>query len=129
MIKRLAKWWKQRQQDRQDALMFERKIIVSFNDAEIRAIFPDGTAEGIEWSDVRRIFIETNDTGPAGADFWWVFEGDTQRCAFPQGATGETEATKAVPSRFSGFDDMMVIKAVGSTSNARFVCWERTHAL
>src|SRR5260221_592090 len=65
MIKRLAKWWKQRQQDRQDALMFERKIIVSFNDAEIRAIFPDGTAEGIESSDARRIFIETKDTGPA----------------------------------------------------------------
>jgi hypothetical protein len=109
--------------------MFERNICVSFDDVGIRATYPDGTTEAIEWPSVRRIFIETNDSGPWGADFWWVFEGNTQRCAFPNGATGEAEATKAVPSRFPGFDDMTVIKAVGSTSNARFVCWERTNAL
>jgi hypothetical protein len=78
MIERLAKWWRQRRQDRRDALMFERNICVSFDDVGIRATYPDGTTEAIEWPSVRRIFIETNDSGPWGADFWWVFEGNTR---------------------------------------------------
>jgi hypothetical protein len=129
MIGRLAKWWKDRRQANRDALMPERKILVSFTDAGIRASYPDGTTEAIEWPSVQRIYIETNDSGPAGADFWWVLEGDAARCAFPQGATGEAEAARVVASKFAGFDDMMVVKAVGSTSNARFVCWERKNAL
>jgi hypothetical protein len=133
MIKHFAEWWnrkrQERRQERIDALLFERKIVVSFDNVRLSAVYPDGTTETIAWPEVQRIAIETNDSGPAGADFWWVFESDTKRCVFPKGATGEPEAVDVVSSRFPGFNDLAVIKAIGSTSNARFVCWERGNAL
>jgi len=129
MTNRLAKWWSSKRRDARDTLMFERKIVVSFDDVGISAVYPDGTTEAIAWSEVQRITIETNESGPAGADFWWIFESDAKRCAFPKGATGESEAIDAAPSRFPGFNDIAVIQAIGSTSDARFVCWERGGAL
>jgi hypothetical protein len=32
MLKSFIGWWKQKQQERRDALMFERQVLVSFND-------------------------------------------------------------------------------------------------
>ncbi len=60
-----------------------------------------------------------------GADVWWVFEGNDARYAYPQGATGEQEVMDAFKLRLPGFDWEAVIRAQGSTDNARFVCWEK----
>lgn len=129
MIKRLIAWWRLKRQERRDALLFERKVIVRVDDNGISATFPTGKSEQIAWSEVKRVAIETNDSGPWGADFWWLLEGEARRCAYPQGATGEIEAMDAFTTRFPGFSHEAVIKANGSTSNARFVCWERSNAL
>jgi hypothetical protein len=125
MFERLTAWWHRRRQERREALLLERKIIVSFDESGITAAFPGGRTEAIAWSEVERVAIETNDSGPWGADFWWLLEGETKRCAYPQGTTGEMEAMAAFPSRFPGFSHKAVIAASSSTSNARFLCWER----
>lgn len=108
--------------------MFERQVVVTADDAAITAAYPDGRRESIAWNDVQRIAIETNDSGPWGADLWWLFEGTSQRCAYPQGATGDQETLVTLSQRFPGFRDDVVIEAMGCTANARFVCWERSRA-
>jgi hypothetical protein len=129
MFERFTAWRRRRRQERREALLPERKIVVSFDESGISAAFPEGPALAIAWSEVERVAIETNDSGPWGADFWWLLEGEAKRCAYPQGATGELEAMAAFPSRFPGFSHTAVISANCSTSNARFLCWERGKAL
>ena len=71
------------------------------------------------------MLASTNDTGPRGADVWRMLEAVSpeHRVCVPQGATGE----QAVIDRLlglPGFDYGQLIKAMGSTSNALFKCWE-----
>jgi hypothetical protein len=75
---------------------------------------------------VQCVAIETNDSGPWGADVWWLIEGNQSRCAYPGGATGDIDALKAMESRLTGFNDECVVQAMGCTSNRRFICWQRS---
>lgn len=66
------------------------------------------------------VYVETNDSGPWGADLWWLLNdksGQT-KVAFPQMATGE-DAVIARLERLPGFE----IKGMNSTEHARFLCW------
>ena len=97
---------------------------VSVDDRTVSVKRPDGQLESLAVSELREVAIVTNDSGPWGADVWWHLAGAAAgtRCAFPGGATGEPktiEFAHALP----GFDAKAFIRAMGSTSNARFVCW------
>jgi len=77
--------------------------------------------------DLSGVAIQTNDTGPWGADVWWLLFGcnDQLSCAFPQGATGESALIDylfALPS----FDHGEMIKAMTSTENVTFAVWRRS---
>src|SRR5688572_5617872 len=121
---RIAAWFAKKRKERADAVMFERAVVVRFDDAGIAATYPDGRVEAIAWDDVDIVAVETNDSGPWGADVWWLLEGADQRCAYPQGATGDDEALAEFSRRLPGWSDTM-IRGMSCTSNARFVCWER----
>ena len=129
MFNGLRGWLRRRREARTAALVFEREVIVRLDDAGISSTYPDGATQSIQWADVRRVVVETNDSGPWGADVWWLLEGETTRCTYPQGATGDPEALAEYPRRFPDFNHEAVITAMGCTSNARFVCWEQPHAL
>ena len=78
--------------------------------------------------DLTSVAIETNDTGPGGADVWWLlFRTGQTACAFPQGATGETVVLKLLMA-LPEFDQSETIKAMGCTSNSTFIVW-RPHAV
>lgn len=109
--------------------MFEHQVVVSFDGAGVSASFPTGETQSIAWRAVSCVAIETNDSGPWGADFWWLLEGQSDRVAYPQGATGDLEMLEQLPVMFPGFNHAAVTEASGSTSNARFVCWERGNGL
>ena len=125
----LLNWLREKWNARKEAVMFERQVVVTANESGISAVFPDGTVQSISWTDIDCIAIETNDSGPWGADLWWLFEGKSVRVAYPQGVTGELEILGLLPARFPRFSDKQVILANGCTSNSRFVCWERKNAL
>lgn len=108
---------------------FEQSVIVSVDHEGISAVYPSGDTSSIKWPNVGRIGIQTNDKGPWQPDVWWILEGASNRCTYPNGATGEHDALKEIESRFPGFDDKAVIKAMGCSSNAVFMCWERKNAL
>jgi len=86
-----------------------------------------GQITSIAKSDLSGVAIETNDSGPWGADVWWLLfdSADEMTCSFPQGATGE-DALIAYLSALPSFDHGEMISAMRSTSNAVFPVWRRS---
>jgi hypothetical protein len=93
----------------------------------ISAVDPGGEVRSVALSDLGGVMIETNDSGPFGADVWWLLFGADDRlaCAFPQGAVGEKAAVHRLVG-LPGFDHEAMIMAMGSTGNAVFPVWRRS---
>lgn len=88
--------------------------------------FPDGTLVQVRWKDIVLIKIKTTDDGPWGTDVLWGFHTANSNPALviPGGATGELTMLEALKNIFPTFDEEIVRKAMGSTSNAEFICWK-----
>ena len=83
-----------------------------------------GKTQSVDLADLRGVMIETNDSGPFGADVWWLLFGADDRlaCAFPQGSAGEKDAVDVLIA-LPDFDHEAMIMAMGSTTNAVFPVW------
>ncbi len=125
MLHEVATWLRSLRARVTAPVPFEREVVVSVSDTGVTAEYPTGTVLTIQWSSIERISVETNDSGPWGVDVWWILECPTGTCYFPLGATGEEAALVEFKHRFAGFE----VKGMNSTSNAKFVCWEKLHAL
>jgi hypothetical protein len=99
-------------------------FVVTVSEAGIVNRRPDETVETIARDDLVEVAIETNASGPWGADVWWRLRSRNpeSECVFPGGATGEP-AVVAWVQQLPNFDNSAFIQAMGSTSEARFVCW------
>jgi hypothetical protein len=103
----------------------ESRFVVRLSESEVVCERPDGRIERVAWADLQKVEIVTTADGPLAPDVFWVLHGTDGGCAVPQGATGDgqlLERLQALP----GFDDHAVIEAMRSTSNRRFLCWQRT---
>jgi hypothetical protein len=102
----------------------ECQFIVEVNETEIVNHRPGGKIERIAFADLRAVIIETNDKGPFAPDVFWILLGDHPEigCVYPQGATGEQEAMKAL-LKLPGFDIEQLLRAMKSTDNTSFLCW------
>jgi hypothetical protein len=125
MLGRVTSWLASLRKARAESVWAERQFHVEVPDHGLSSAFPTGETQFLAWKDVARILVETNDSGPLGADVWWVLEGGSSRCTFPQGATGENDALSEIQRRFASFE----AKGMNSSSVATFVCWEKGHAL
>jgi hypothetical protein len=107
-----------------EGLYPECLFVVTVSDSEIVTQRPDGKIERVSIRDLQEVTIVTNDSGPYGADVWWLLVGSKADagCAFPGGATGEAKVLEFV-QRLPGFNNQAFIEAMGCASNARFVCW------
>ena len=94
------------------------------DDMQCVVIDPRGQAMNVAIADLMGIAIETNDSGPWGADVWWLLFGKDGKLAyaFPQGASGETAALDRL-MKIPGFDYEEMIRAMVSTDNAVFPVW------
>jgi hypothetical protein len=98
---------------------------VHFDDATITSTFASGgETETVRWDDLQEVGIVTTDEGPTAEDVFWILLGANGRCAVPGGADGMKELLVQL-QQLPGFDNGAVIRAMGSTANARFVCWKR----
>ena len=88
----------------------------------------DGSVkEQITWQDVEEIKIITTDEGPYQEDVFFALVGPNDKgCLIPHSAAVRTKLLEILQARFSGLDDNMVIKAMGSTTNNSFVVWKRS---
>jgi hypothetical protein len=102
----------------------EAQWTVSADDSGFHGTDHTGAIMTLALADLSAVVIETNDSGPIGADVWFLLFGADRKLgfAFPQGATGD----KAVVDRLMklpGFDFEEMIKAMSSADNATFVLW------
>ncbi len=99
-------------------------FVASISDGRITVTHPDRPVQSIALADLKEVAVVTNDSGPWGADVWWLLIGNEEGagCTFPGGATGE-QTVLAELQRLPGFNNDAFIQAMGSTSNARFSCW------
>ena len=87
---------------------------------EIVCRAPNQPEQRIRMADLGAVYVETNDSGPWGADVWWLLhdkEGQA-KVAFPQMATGEKAALERL-QLLPGFE----VRGMNSTENGRFMCW------
>ena len=125
MFSLISNWWEKRHQSKKKLGMTEGEVLISWDQTGVAVIFPSGERHGLAWKDINCVAIETNDGGPSSSDVWWLLESQDLRVAYPQDAAGSDSLMTELPKRFPGFSYGAVISAMGSTENARFVCWER----
>jgi hypothetical protein len=100
------------------------RVVVT--DDTVTRFRPDGVEESVRWDDLVEVGIVTTDEGPWSEDVFWLLMASDRKtgCAVAQGAEGADKLLLAL-QKLPGFDNEAVIKAMGSTSNARFVCWRK----
>jgi hypothetical protein len=108
-------------------LMPEALDVVTFDERTITVRYSGGATRTIDWDELTMVGIKTTDEGPFVADVFWGLHGPDggPRVVYPQGATGDGELLAEMQRRLVGFDDTQLIMAMGSTSNAFFVIWQR----
>jgi hypothetical protein len=118
-------WWRVRGRRPQSP---ESLFRVTITDDELSLQDPHGKSVAVAWKDITLVKIRTTSAGPWEPDVFWGFETRDQHPALivVGGATGEQDMIRALNERLPGFNDDMVIKAMGSTSNREFVCWPAT---
>jgi hypothetical protein len=99
---------------------------VEFDERGIRRYRSNGPMEEIEWSELDEIGIVTTDEGPWVDDVIWLFSNADQSngCAVSNYSPGFSELLSRIQA-LPGFDNEAVVRAMGSTSNDRFVVWKK----
>lgn len=108
------------------SLQPESKWVITIDRGRITVRDEGGETRSVAKDDLFGVAIETNDSGPWGADVWWLLfdRDDRLACAFPQGATGEDAAIGYI-SALPAFDHAEMIKAMRSADNAVFAVWRK----
>ena len=101
---------------------------VTFDDERIVRTMQNGRQETIRWSELRNVTIMTTDEGPFEDDVFWVLSGTQTGCLVPSEAEGMKELLPRL-QQLPGFDNEAVIRAMGSTANERFLCWQEKDGL
>ncbi|WP_295639131.1 hypothetical protein [Novosphingobium sp.] len=99
----------------------EARFVVEVTaDDQIVCRSPKQVEQRIRMADLGAVCLETNHSGPWGADVWWLLNDRTGRTkvAFPQMATGEEAALQRL-RLLPGFE----VRGMNSVEEARFVCW------
>lgn len=108
-----------------DGRLFPESLFkVTVTDDHVRHDSPNGESEELKWSELQQVEIHTTDEGPSLPDVFLVLIGKESTCRIAQGATGEPALLERL-QQLPGFDNEKLIDAMGSTSNERFVCWQR----
>ena len=105
----------------------EEAITVTFDSKAIYCNKPNNVNEFISWEKLDAVLIETTDQGPISADvFWLLLSKDmSEGCIFPQGANGEEELIAELQKKLPNFNNSMLIKAMTSVENQKFLIWKR----
>ncbi len=109
---------------RETRLMPESSYVVQLSDSSVTCTHPTGSVERVEWNDLWQVEIVTTSDGPFAPDVFWLLHGSNTGCAIPQGATGDRELLERL-QRLPGFRNEVVIEAMSSTEDRRFLCWDK----
>ena len=96
-----------------------------FDDVKVTRTLRDGREETLLWSDLEEVALITTDEGPIMGDVFWTLLGTTSGCLVPCEADGTKELLVRL-QRLPGFKNEVIVQAMGSTENAKFVCWRKS---
>lgn len=118
--------WIQRQRELRQGHSFSKQpqFVVDMDEEWVRCHRPEGKTEQVRWTDLQAVILETTDEGPFACDVFWILVGTDTGCLIPQNAANGDKLLERL-QELPGFDDRKVIEAMGSSENARFLCWER----
>jgi len=102
-----------------------KKDRVVFDTERVTRIMPSGKTETVRWDELQEVFILTTDEGPMADDVFWMLCDKDGGCAIPSEAEGTKELLVRL-QQLPDFDNEAVIKAMGSTCNAKFICWRQS---
>jgi len=97
---------------------------VTFDELSVKRVMQDGRVEKIAWTELEEVCIITTDQGPAVDDVFYLLTGNGRGCAVPSEAVG-MQALLPRLQALPNFNNEMAIRAMSSTSNAKFLCWQR----
>jgi hypothetical protein len=101
------------------------KVHVSFDDLTITARYANGQRRSIAWNVLTKVGITTTDEGPMVDDvFWGLHSQERVEIVYPSEAIGAQELLGAMQARLKDFNNEVLIRAMGSTANNRFVVWQ-----
>ena len=101
-----------------------RKARVECDEVGMTLTTAAGRQESVRWDDLHEVFIVTTDEGPLVDDVFWMLRSESGGCAVPSETAGVERLIERL-QQLPGFNNRAVIQAMGSTDNARFVCWDR----
>jgi hypothetical protein len=99
-----------------------REPVVTLDADGVTKTFANGTVESLRFDDLREVHIVTTSGGPWSVDASWLLLGPNGGCVVPC----NSEVSKPLLERLQqlpGFDDMIVVVAMGCTDDARFKVW------
>ncbi len=100
-----------------------RKLVsVDYNKSAVFTRYSDGTISDLEWVNLDKVKVITNDSGPWGDDVWFVLLSKTRQIEFPLGINGCDSILKRL-KELPGFQ----LQGMNSTSNTEFQCWNRSN--
>lgn len=97
---------------------------VTVDDEGVRRVLADGRTEAVRWDELASVELLTTDDGPLADDVFWLLLSDDGGCAVP-GSSASSGDLLARLQCLPGFDNEAVIRAMGSTQQARFQLWHR----
>lgn len=105
----------------------KKKEKVEYDESSIRRYMVTGKIESITWDELYEIGIVTTDEGPVLDDVFWIFlnHDKSKGCAVSNNAEGFGLLLRRIQC-LPNFDNETVIRAMGCTTNNRFVIWKRT---
>ncbi|GEM_PF-1970481 len=91
--------------------------------------YPHELKQELTWEKVTKIEILTSSEGPWSEDLWWAIfqEGMEEPALIPNCTKNITAIFEVLETRFNGVSMENIQKAMGSTSNAQFLIWQKTH--
>ena len=100
--------------------MIDANVIIT--EEKLRIERKDQKVEEIRWDEIKAIWLENTDRGPAVSDIWLVLAGDAGGCVLPTDCD-EYEEVYEIISKYPGFDFQAVINSMSCIENARFILW------
>jgi hypothetical protein len=97
------------------------QISVAVTSDGVTVVRPAAAPAGVRWSQLVEVAVVTTSAGPLADDAFLVLRGaDAHTCLVPNPVATELVRWSV---RLPGFDHERFIAAMGSTSEAAFVCW------
>jgi len=97
---------------------------VIITNESLRVEHPNKIVEEIRWGDIKAIWLENTDKGPAVSDIWLVLAGTDGGCVLPTDCDGYEDVYNII-SKYPGFDFQAVIDSMTCADNARFILWQK----